>query len=282
MSKSISRRDFIKGAGAGLLGGIALFSLPEVLRKVTRVQAKTVDARHAGLALAPPAAADLAGRQWAFVCNTEKCIGCGKCVVACKRENSVPWEPEYNRTWIERYVISESGEIFVDSPNAGRDGFAAQPANKKYENIAIWKSFFVPKLCNQCAKPPCVAVCPVGATYKTADGITLVDQSHCIGCRYCIQACPYGARFVLPGFARTHFGEVRVVDKCTWCYHRIHRGHLPACVEVCPVGARTFGDLRDTGSEVNRLLREKRVYVLKPALGTEPNVSYIGIEKGVE
>ena len=107
----------------------------------------------------------------------------------------------------------------------------------------------------------------------TEDGVTLVDQEHCIGCGYCIQACPYGARFFLP--------DKRVIDKCTWCYHRIHKGLVPACVEVCPVGARVFGDLLDPESPVSKILTEKRVYVLKPDLGTEPKVYYIGFEKGV-
>ncbi len=212
-------------------------------------------------------------RYWGFVCDNEKCIGCGRCIVACKLENKVPWEPEFNRTWVERYVITGDGEIFVDSPKAGRDGFTAETISEKYNNLDIRKSFFVPKLCNQCDNPPCVTVCPVGATYMTKDGVILIDQEHCIGCGYCIQACPYGARFFLP--------DERVVDKCTWCYHRIHKGLLPACVEVCPVEARIFGDLRDPVSPVNKILKEKRVYTLKPDLGTEPKVYYVGFEKGV-
>jgi Fe-S-cluster-containing dehydrogenase component len=182
---------------------------------------------------------------------------------------------------VERYVITEDDKVYVDSPNAGRDGFTADYMNAKYKDLKIQKSFFVPKLCNQCDKPPCVTVCPVGATYATPDGIVLVDQEHCIGCRYCVQACPYGARYVLPNTSHTYFGEVRVVDKCTWCYHRISHGMMPACVEMCPVGARVFGDLRDPDSSVRKLLRDNRVYILKPDLGTEPKLYYIGFEKGV-
>jgi len=107
----------------------------------------------------------------------------------------------------------------------------------------------------------------------TKDGVVLVDYKYCIGCRYCIQACPYGARYLHP--------KERVADKCTWCYHRITKGLHPACVEVCPVGARVFGDLRDPRSPVRKLLREERVYVLKPDLGTRPKVFYIGIDIGV-
>ncbi len=272
----VSRRDFLKIGTRGVLGGIIAYSIPSLLRN----HAPTADAARSASSFVP-IQYDWEKHYWGFICDNEKCIGCGRCVVACKRENKVPWEPEYNRTWVERYVIAEDGEIFVDSPNAGRDGFEAEYQNQKYQNVKIRKSFFVPKLCNQCDNPPCVTVCPVGATYMTGDGVVLVDQKHCIGCRYCIQACPYGARFILPDFAETHFGQVHVVDKCTWCYHRIVKGLRPACVEVCPVGARVFGDLRDPESPVRKMLTEKRVYVLKPELGTEPKVYYVGFEKGV-
>ena len=112
------------------------------------------------------------------------------------------------------------------------------------------------------------------ATYSTKEGVVLVDRKACIGCRYCIQACPYGARFLDPG--------LKVVDKCTWCYHRITKGLLPACVEVCPVGARVFGDIRDPESPVSKMLREEAMGILKPDLGTEPKVYYVGLEKGVQ
>ncbi len=273
----ISRRDFIGIGAKGFLGGIIAYSsIPSLLRNLMPSD---------GVTRAAPVANrteyDWEKHYWGFVCDNEKCIGCGRCVVACKLENKVPWEPEYNRTWVERYVISEDGEIFVDSPNAGRDGFEAEYSSLKHRDLEVRTSFFVPKLCNQCDNPPCVTVCPVGATYMTEDGVVLVDQEHCIGCRYCIQACPYGARFMLPDSPETPFGQAKVSDKCTWCYHRITKGLLPACVEVCPVGARIFGDMRDPSAQVRQILREKRVYILKPALGTEPRVYYIGFEKGV-
>lgn len=273
----VSRRGFLSMGAKGLLGGALAYSgVASVMRKPARAEGV------ARAQLAPePVDRDWEKHHWGFVCDDDKCIGCGRCVVACKKENNVPWEPEYNRTWVERYVIDVDGEFFVDSPNAGRDGFAADYMNMKYGELDIRKSFFVPKLCNQCDKPPCVKVCPVGATYMTDDGVVLVDQKHCIGCRYCIQACPYGARFMLPHSVETHFGQGRVIDKCTWCYHRIERGLLPACVQACPVGARLFGDVRDPESIVGRIIREKRVYVLKPDLGTEPKVYYLGFEKGV-
>jgi tetrathionate reductase subunit B len=118
-----------------------------------------------------------------------------------------------------------------------------------------------------------VQVCPVGATYRTEDGVVLIDHEYCIGCRYCVQACPYGARY---------FDEARgVSDKCTWCYHRITRGLQPACVEVCPVGARIFGDRNDRQSPISLFIRNNRVQVLKPETGNEPNVYYVGIDKAV-
>jgi tetrathionate reductase subunit B len=264
---SISRREFIKIGARGILGAVAVSAVPSLLKGLNVSAAGGSD--------------DWQKHYWGFVVDNEKCIGCGRCVVACKLENKVPWEPEFNRNWVERYVVTEDDKVFVDSPNAGRDGFAMAPLEEKYGPLNIRKSFFVPKLCNQCDKPPCVTVCPVGATYKTKDGVVLVDHEHCIGCRYCMQACPYGARYVLPDMAETHIGQVRVVDKCTWCYHRITRGQLPACVEVCPVQARVFGDLEDPSSPVRKILAAKRVYQLKPELGTEPKVYYVGFEKGV-
>ena len=271
-----SRRSFIKIGVGGLVGGLLIYGFSPLVRglnpsgKLRAANPRTILGDY-----------DQAKHYWSFICDTEKCIGCGRCVVACKLENKVPWEAEYNRTWIERYIITEDGEISVDSPHAGRDGFKAEAANASPQGMEMRNSFFVPKLCNQCDNPPCVTVCPVGATYITDDGVVLVNQKHCIGCRYCIQACPYGARYILPDSSQTHFGQVRVIDKCTWCYHRITKGLLPACVEVCPVGARVFGDLRDPQSSVRQILREKRVYVLKPDLGTEPKVYYLGFEKGV-
>jgi tetrathionate reductase subunit B len=265
MTKEISRRDFVKAGGFGLLG-IAFMGggLNQKLRSIVPEKASK-----------PKPALDeyAASHYWRFAVDTRKCIGCGKCVKACKLENDVPMLPETNRTWVERYVVSDSEEIFVDSPNAGIDGFTADYMNAKYQNLNIQKSFFVPKLCNHCDKPPCVTVCPVGATYATSEGVVLVDRKACIGCRYCVQACPYGARFFDP--------RLRVVDKCTWCYHRITKGLQPACVEACPVGARVFGDTRDPQSQVSRIIADQTIGVLKPELGTMSKVYYVGLEKGV-
>ncbi|MBI3939654.1 MAG: 4Fe-4S dicluster domain-containing protein [Acidobacteria bacterium] len=194
-----------------------------------------------------------------------KCIGCGKCMEACKIENDVPKEPFFFRTWVERYVIKMDNSVVVESINPER----RQARNPVSEKDAL-RSFFVPKLCNQCANPPCVQVCPVGATFSTDDGVVLVDSDRCIGCRYCIQACPYGARYLHP--------KTRTADKCTFCYHRVVKGLLPACVEVCPTQARIFGDLRSRASSLVRFQRMNKTHVLKPYLNTEPKVSYADLD----
>ncbi len=200
--------------------------------------------------------------------DVSRCIGCGRCVDACKNENDVPREPYYFRTWVERYVINSAHETSVDSPNGGINGFPAITTEK-----SILRTFFVPKLCNQCDDPPCVQVCPVGATFSTEDGVVLVDKDYCIGCRYCVQACPYGARFIDP--------RSRTADKCTFCYHRIRRGLLPACVEVCPTQTRIFGDIRQRSSPLARFERMRKLHTLKPHLNTKPKVYYADLDEEV-
>ncbi len=197
--------------------------------------------------------------------NIKACIGCGRCAAACKKENNVPTDPFYYRTWVERYTKLLDGETVVDSPNGGIDGFKQNIPEKE-----ILRSFFVPKLCNHCKNPPCVQVCPVGATFTTRDGVVLVDKDYCIGCRYCIQACPYGARFLNP--------TTKTAEKCTFCYHRLARGLLPACVEVCPTQARIFGDTESRASLLTRFFRFNDLQVLKPGLNTNPQVFYAGLD----
>jgi len=184
---------------------------------------------------------------------------------ACKNENNVPREPFFFRTWVERYIIRKNGTTTVKAiePNS-------EPSPETASDKSILRSFFVPKLCNQCASPACVQVCPVGATFQTKDGVVLVNEKTCIGCRYCIQACPYGARYLHPV---TH-----TADKCTFCYHRISAGLLPACVEVCPTQARVFGDLNAAASPMSRFLRMNKIHVLKPGLNTEPKVYYANLD----
>ena len=138
----------------------------------------------------------LTDHWWGMIIDIEKCIGCGNCVRACKAENDVPLEEGNFRTWVERYQVSSDDldHPAVDSPNGAYDGF---PDLKNADGNV--KVFFVPKLCNHCAHSPCVQVCPVGATFESPDGVVLIDKSYCIGCRYCVQACPYGCRFIDDG-----------------------------------------------------------------------------------
>jgi Fe-S-cluster-containing dehydrogenase component len=183
------------------------------------------------------------------------------CAKSCKLENNVPKEPFFFRSWVEQYTIKNDGKITVVSPNGGIDGFTQTVPEDE-----IFKTFFVPKMCNHCAKSPCTQVCPVGATFESPEGIALVDDSYCIGCRYCIQACPYGCRYLHP--------EKKVVDKCTLCYHRITKGLNPVCVEVCPTHARIYGDLNDKEGELVKFLKEHNCQVLKPNLNTGSKLYY--------
>ncbi len=208
------------------------------------------------------------GPWWGIGIDIEKCIGCGMCAKACKKENDVPEEPFYFRSWVEQYTIMEDGTIKVTSPNGGIDGFEAQENEDQ-----IFKTFYVPKMCNACYKSPCTQVCPVGATFETEDGITLIDQDYCIGCAYCVQACPYGCRYIHP--------EKKVADKCTFCYHRLKKGLAPACMEVCPTGARIYGDLREKGGVMYTFLKEHNCQVLKPHLNTGSKLHYNGLTEEV-
>ena len=222
---------------------------------------------------------DWTQHRWAFGVDANKCIGCLRCVEACKHENDVPGDAHHFRTWVERYVyLAGEDRPRIDS-QADPGNIAASGSEREYRvdnryaEAKVEKAFFVPKLCNQCTHPACVQVCPTGATFKTPEGPVLIDHTYCIGCQYCVQACPYGARF---------FSEAKhVTDKCTWCYHRITKDMQPACVEVCPTGARVFGDRNDRESPISRFLRDNRAHVLRPESGNAPNVFYVGIDKDV-
>jgi Fe-S-cluster-containing dehydrogenase component len=204
--------------------------------------------------------------RWVYLIDTTLCIGCGACVRACRAENAVP-DGMY-RTWVERYEIPVEGEAFVDTPNGGEHGF-----DPVATGLNVRKGFFVPKLCNHCRETPCIQVCPVGASFATRDGVVLVDPEHCIGCGYCVQACPYGSRFIHPG---TH-----TADKCTLCYHRITEGLGTACAEICPVGARRLGDRQNPDDDVMEILATRRIEVLQPELLTRPQCFYLGLDMEV-
>lgn len=180
--------------------------------------------------------------QYAMVIDTRRCSGCHACSVACKSEFNVPLG--HTRSWVE-YV--EKG----DFPNVSRN--------------------FLPRLCNHCSNPQCANVCPTGATYKRKeDGIVVVDADICIGCKYCIQACPYDVRFLNP--------DTGTVEKCDFCLHRVKQGLVPACVNTCPGKARIFGDINDPESDIARVLASNPVTVLRQGMGTQPNVYYIGAD----
>lgn len=240
----LSRRDFFK-AGAIIAGGVtatlALSSVNGLL-----------------FASEPP---NKRGKWYGIGIDIDKCIGCGKCAAACKLENDVPQKPFYYRSWVEQYTIKNDGTVKVESPNGGIDGFQQSVPDEE-----IFKSFFVPKMCNHCSKSPCTQVCPVGATFETPDGITLIDSKYCIGCGYCIQACPYGCRYLHP--------EKGIADKCTLCYHRLEKGQQPACFEMCPTQARIYGDLNDPKSNINYFLKNHTCMVIKPNLNTGSKLFY--------
>jgi len=273
--EKLERRDFLSRLGGALACGAAAAVAAAIPPEATA---------EAGPAAAPPPAPgipnyDWSKHHWAFGVDATRCIGCLRCVEACKKENNVSPDPHHFRTWVERYVYLEGEEEpHVDSQ--------ADPVNieasgapdryrfaNRYKGEEVRQAFFVPKLCNHCTHPACVQVCPTGATFKTEDGAVLIDHTYCIGCQYCVQACPYGAR---------SFDQRRnVTDKCTWCYHRITKGLMPACVEVCPTQARVFGDRNDKASTISKFLAENRVQVLRPETGNAPNVFYVGTNKDV-
>lgn len=268
MNNQLTRRNLLGKVGATLAG---LLALPAAKTAKAAVQKVLVSGN-------APKGYDPFKHKWVMAIDVNRCIGCGLCAEACKKENNVPEGP-YFRTWVERYVVAKPnpgsgdsrGETFVDCPNGGINGYGELPVPKDQ----IQDSFFVPKLCNLCEHSPCVQVCPVGATFDAPDGAVLIDPKYCIGCGFCIQACPYGCRFMNP---HTHTAE-----KCTLCYHRITRGLKPACVEVCPTQSRVFGDLKNAAPDdpISKFYQNNRVQALKPHLGTEPRVFYAGIDKEV-
>jgi Fe-S-cluster-containing dehydrogenase component len=277
-----ARRAFLgKLSEAAACAGVAAVGV-STLGVIPAVAAKTETAPAGGAAAGasfPTKDYDWTKHKWGFGVDATKCIGCLRCVEACKTENDVPHNAHQFRTWVERYVqIEGDPEVHIDS-QSDPVNIAASGSEKefrfanRYKDAKVEKAFFVPKLCNQCSNPSCVQVCPTGATYRTKDGVVLIDPTYCIGCRYCIQACPYGVRY---------FNEDKgIADKCNWCYHRITKGLNPACVEACPVGARIFGDQNDKQSPVSLFIRNNRVDVLRPDTGNAPNLFYVGIDKEV-
>lgn len=282
----IDRRDFlIKSLAAGV--GVAAFMLP-LPTKAAEISREEVN----GVLDAPEPYPDgnklermraelnealkkhIEKRKWVMVIDLQKCIGCKACTVSCISENNLPPGVVY------RPVMEEEIGTF---PNVRRK--------------------FLPRPCMQCENPPCVPVCPVGATFKRPDGIVAINYDQCIGCRYCITACPYGARtfdfgeYYEDGTPEImdyekrpspEYGDERVRNpkknnvspkgnarKCQFCLHKVSNGMLPACVTTCLGGATYFGDHNLKGSLVSELVSSDRVMRLKEELGTEPNVYYL-------
>src|SRR5712692_9032887 len=180
--------------------------------------------------------------SYGFLIDNRKCIGCHACSTACKAENEVPLG--VNRTWVK---YTEKG---------------AFPHTRRYFQVTR---------CNHCANPPCVTICPTRAMFQRPDGIVEFDAARCIGCKACMQACPYDAIYIDP--------DSHTAAKCHFCAHRTDVGLEPACVVVCPVHAILAGDLDDPGSEVARAVATERVAVRKPEQGTRPKLFYIDAEE---
>jgi len=250
-----SRREFLKNATTLTLGAMSLTLLPGVTAGDDVLPVPPLLGTGQAAAAKP---------IYGFLIDTSKCTGAGKCLTACRVENAVP--EGQSRTWVERYVHFKDGRVEVDLvPETGYAGSGeVQPSPDD-----VLRAYFVPKLCNQCVDAPCNQVCPVHASIKSPEGIELVDTDRCIGCGYCVQACPYGIRYM------NH--ETNVADKCNWCYHRVMRNEQPACVEACPTGARVFGRVDDPYSEISRRLATVPTNVLKQHLGTLPLTRYVGL-----
>ena len=247
----ISRRQLLKAAGAATLGLLPLSTL------LVRAAGK-------------PHPRALKAASWAMVVNAKLCPpGCRICQEACTKAHNLPSmpDPRHDVKWIwqEPYnaAFPYESHAFPDDANAKRP---------------------YPVLCNHCENPPCVRVCPTQATFQRTDGIVMMDYHRCIGCRFCMAACPYGARSFNFKDPRPHIADVNpayptrtygVVEKCNFCDERLAAGLLPACVEACPARALTFGDLADRNSPVRQALADHVTLQRKTKLGTRPKVFYI-------
>ncbi len=199
--------------------------------------------------------------RYGMVIDLNRCVGCNACTLACKQKNGTE-----SGTYWSQVLVSETG-TYPD----------AHPV-------------FTPILCNHCANAPCVEVCPTGATQKLENGIVAVDGNICIGCRYCMVACPYNARTFNDGKSKSYFPDkgltayeqirnaehiVGAVEKCNFCLDRLEQGMLPICVQTCPAKARFFGDLDDPDSTVSQLIEKRGGVQLNAELGTNPSVFYL-------
>jgi molybdopterin-containing oxidoreductase family iron-sulfur binding subunit len=291
--EAMDRRRFLTISGA-VLSGLALAAcgggrqsleafFQKHFRELTPDEVKATVARleadyrrrfgkKATVSVAPA----LPGVLFGYGLDLSRCIGCRRCVYACAKENNQSRDPQIH--WIT--VLEQRKE----------KGVSLEGANPYYDAALVPRPGhnYIPVSCQQCRNPPCVKVCPVGATWQEPDGIVVIDYDWCIGCRCCMAACPYGARHFNWGEPMlppeefnpdTHYLGNRprprgVVEKCTFCIQRVRQGRYPACVEICPVGARKFGNLLDPESEIRQVMERKRVFVLKSELATEPKFYY--------
>ena len=211
-----------------------------------------------------------------YALDVSRCVGCRKCVYACVEENNQSRDPQVH--WISVLQMDKDKGIDLMHADAYYD----------VEEVPQKDKFYFPVQCQQCENPPCVKSCPVNATWKEPDGIVVIDYDWCVGCRCCVTACPYGARhfnWKEPSIAQEELNpdteylgnrprQIGVVEKCTFCLQRTRQGDYPACVEVCPVGARKFGNLLDPESEIRYILDNHRIYILKEELNTQPKFFY--------
>ena len=276
MSNS-NRRDFLKKVGAiGLFYAFNKIAVDyknvgvPILRKSTKVQYKD----------------PVRGANFGMMIDVGACVGCRRCQHACRLENNIPSEPS-NMHWIDVFEMENS------TPITAVESIPPTDAVVDYEKAPKDDHWYLSFNCFHCENAPCTRVCPTGATYTDEDGIVLINYDLCIGCRYCMAACPYNARrfnWWDPKLSPSRISPVDdsvvvlneevpirergVTEKCTFCVHRVREGINPKCVEVCPVNARHFGDLNDHESEVSILLETERTIRIRENLGTKPKLYY--------
>jgi molybdopterin-containing oxidoreductase family iron-sulfur binding subunit len=284
----MKRRTFLKGTGLAatslaLNGCSSLEALtqkhyrnldPDELEKVrSRLVGEYTEKYGQPFSMGTEPAAE--GVRFGYGLDLSRCIGCRRCVYACVQENNQSRRPQIH--WIRVLRFEKGNFNFEESEHYYPADMMPQPGY-----------FYVPTQCQQCENPPCVKACPTQETWKEPDGIVVVDYNWCIGCRYCMAACPYGARWFNFTQAEIPREEINphvhylgnrprmrgVVEKCTFCVQRVRKGRYPACVEACPVGARKFGNLNDPKSEISLIIENKRVFRLKEDLNTRPSFYY--------
>ena len=278
-----TRRQFASVAAAAAAGWLLTACGPKRLREMPKARLqgllRDLEREYSAKYRTKVSIADtpaMPGVLFAYALDLSRCIGCRRCVYACVEENNQSRDPQVH--WIR--VLQMDKDKGVDFSHA--DPYY-QPAE-----VPQAGHFYMPVACQQCRNPPCTKVCPTGATWTEPDGIVVIDYEWCIGCRYCMAACPYGARHFNWSQPSIPDGQLNpsmhylgnrprpkgVVEKCTFCIQRTRAGRYPACVEVCPVGARKFGNLLDPESEIRYIIEHKRVLVLKEELRTVPKFFY--------